>query len=74
MSNRVDPMNETPAFITLKDHKPDFDHNPKCHLINPAKSNLGKVSKSILDNINQQRRHQTQVNQWPKLHRRYLLV
>ena len=45
-------MNETPAFISLKDHKADFENHPKCCLINPAKSSLGKVSKSILDNIN----------------------
>ena len=64
ISNRIDPMNETPAFISLKDHKPDFENNPKCRLINPAKSNLGKVSKSILDNINNRIRIQTQVNQW----------
>ena len=25
------------AFITLKDHKPNFFNNPKCCLINPAK-------------------------------------
>ena len=32
----------TPAFITLKDHKPDFRQNPSCGLINPAKNELGK--------------------------------
>ena len=64
ITNRIDPMNETPAFISLKDHKPDFENHPKCRLINPAKSSLGKVSKSILDNINNDIRRQTQVNQW----------
>ena len=51
-------MNKTAAFISLKDHKPDFENNHKCHLINPAKS------ISILDNINNWIRIQTQVNQW----------
>ena len=64
ISNRINPMNETPAFITLKDHKPDFENHPKCRLINPAKSELGKVSKSILDNISSHIRNQTKVNQW----------
>ena len=64
ISNRVDPMSKTNAFISLKDHKPDFENNPKCRLINPAKSQLGKVSKAILDNINNDIRSQTQMNQW----------
>ena len=64
ITNRIDPMNETPAFISLKDHKADFENNPKCRLINPAKSSLGKVSKSILDNINKIIRQKTQASQW----------
>ena len=49
---------------TLKDHKDNFESNPKCRLINPAKSELGKVSKIILDCINQEIRSSTNVNQW----------
>ena len=64
ISDRIDPMNTTPAFISLKDHKQDFENHPKCRLINPAKSELGKLSKAMLDNINNQIRAQTQVNQW----------
>ncbi len=64
ISNRVNHMTETQAFITLKDHKPDFENHPKCRLINPAKSELGKVSKFILDKVNTQIREQTRVNQW----------
>ena len=45
-------MSKAKAFISLKDHKPDFENHPKCRLINPAKSQLGKVSKAILDKIN----------------------
>ena len=57
-------MAETEAFITLKDHNDNFESNPKCRLINPAKSELGKVSKIILDCINQEIRSSTNVNQW----------
>ena len=57
-------MNETPVFISLKDHKQDFENHPKCRLIKPAKSQLGKISKSILDNINNEVRAHTHVNQW----------
>ena len=45
ITNRIDPMTETPAFISLKDHKPDFENYLKCRPINPAKSTLEKVRK-----------------------------
>jgi hypothetical protein len=64
IGNRIDVMAETEAFITLKDHKDNFESKPKCRLINPAKSELGKVSKVILDSINQKIRSTTDVNQW----------
>jgi hypothetical protein len=57
-------MAETEAFITLKDHMENFESNPKWRLINPAKSELGKVSNVILDSINQEIRSTTNVNQW----------
>ena len=62
--NRTDPMAETTAFLTLKDHKPDLENHPKCRLINPAKSDVGKISKFILDTVNSKIRKQTGVNQW----------
>ena len=40
------------AFITLKDHKTNFANNPTCRLINPTKSEIGKISKQLLDRIN----------------------
>ena len=64
IADRVEPMAQKPAFITLKDHKDDFENHTKCRLINPAKSELGKVSKAILDEINTNIRHHTAVNQW----------
>ena len=57
-------MAEKPAFITLKDHKDNFNSNPKCRLINPSKTELGKVSKIILDDINNRLRSKLHVNQW----------
>ena len=35
------------AFITIKDHKPNFPHNLKCRLINPAKSEMGSVKSTL---------------------------
>lgn len=42
----------TDTFITLNDHKPNFTTNPKCRLINPLKSELGKVSKFLIEKVN----------------------
>ena len=39
------------VFVTLKDHKEDFDTNPKVKLINPFNLEVGKVAQQILDNI-----------------------
>jgi hypothetical protein len=64
ISDRINKTAEKHAFITLKDHKDNFEHNTKCRLINPAKSELGKVSKCMLDRINKVIRLQTNTNQW----------
>ena len=48
----------------MKDHKPDFMNNPTCRLINPSKSEIGIISKHILDNINKKVIHATEVNLW----------
>ena len=57
-------MAKRDAFITIKDHKENFPSNVKCRLINPSTGELGKVSKVILDNINNNIRSATNVNQW----------
>ena len=64
LENRMEAMAPKQAFITLKDHKPNFQNNPSYRLINPAKSELGKVSKQILDRINTQIAAKSSVNQW----------
>ena len=38
LDDRIERFPTPKAFITLKDHKPNFVHNPKFRLINPAKS------------------------------------
>ena len=59
--NKIDIMAKCKAFVTVKDHKENFEQNPKYCLINPAKSELGKV---IFDNINDKIRAKIGVNQW----------
>ena len=52
LTDRINTTSEREPFITLKDHKPNFENNPTCRLINPRKSEIGKVSQQILDRIN----------------------
>ena len=49
IGDRVETMAKREAFITVKEHNDTFEQNPKYRLINPAKSELGRVSKVILD-------------------------
>ena len=51
LDDRMDTLAKAQAFVTLKDHKDNFVSKLPCRLINPAKSELGKVSKKILENI-----------------------
>ena len=57
-------MQETEAYITIKDHKDEFLNKILCRLINPSKSNIGKISKAILDTINKNVVRSTEINQW----------
>ena len=49
IKNRLRPTIEKPAFITIKDHKENLENNMKCRLINPTKTEIGRVSKYMLD-------------------------
>ena len=64
LTDRINTTAEREPFITLKDHKPNFENNPTCRLINPRKSEIGKVSKQILDGINAKVIESTGMNQW----------
>ena len=55
---------ESQCFATLKDHKENFDNNPKVRLINSYKSEPGKISKQILEKINLEVRNKSELNQW----------
>ena len=39
-SDRIEQLAEKEVFITLKDHKPNFENNPTCRMISPTKSVL----------------------------------
>ena len=48
LDERMDCMAKKDADVTLKDNKDNFSANLPCRLINPAKSEVGKLSKAIL--------------------------
>ena len=52
------------CFITLKDHKDNFENNPTTRLINPAKNEVGRISKVVLDKMNKTLCQKLKVNQW----------
>ena len=62
--NRVEIKGDNNCFFTLRDHKDNFVNNPQVRLINPAKNELGRVSKAILGKINLAKREHFSFNQW----------
>ena len=63
LDDRIESYPPRNAFIALKYHKHNFQNHPKCILINPAKSEIGKISKCHLDIINSEVREKTGLNQ-----------
>ena len=61
--NRLEINGENNSFITLKDHKENFNNNPTARLINLAKNELGHISKAILDMANKNIREAMGLNQ-----------
>ena len=51
LDDRIHSLATKDSFITLKDRKPNFNNNPTCRLINPSKSEIGNISKQILQRI-----------------------
>ena len=64
ISDRMFKIVEREAQITVKDHKEDFMNNTKCRLINPTKSEIGKISKSLLREKINIIKNKTNLNQW----------
>ena len=64
LEDRIETIAKKQAFISIKDHKENFPNHVQCRLINPAKSEMGIISKAILDRINNDIVKATQVHQW----------
>ena len=64
VSERVECLAESNAFISLKYRKPNFNSNPKCRLIKPVKREIGKINKYFLEQLNSKVRDLSSVNLW----------
>ena len=60
----IERMYENETYITIKVHKENFPNKISCRLINPSKSDIEKISKTILDKIITKIVSLTNVNQW----------
>ena len=52
------------CFVTLQDHKPNFENKLPTRLINPAKNEIGRISKNIVQTTNTNLRNILQLHQW----------
>ena len=62
--DRIERMYENKPYITIKDHKEHFPNKISFRLINPSKSDIEKISKTILDKIITKIVSLSNVNQW----------
>ena len=61
--SRVEINGENNCFLTIKDYKDNFANNSQVRLVNPAKHELGRISKIILNKINLAIREHFRFNQ-----------
>ena len=48
LEKRMQKFTPGESYVTIKDHKPEFPGKISCRLMNPAKTDVGKLSKIIL--------------------------
>ena len=59
LEDKVDCYAERKSSVTFKDRKENLKNNLPCRLINPAKSEIGIVSRNILQRVNEIVRKET---------------
>ena len=64
LEDRMECLAKAQEFVTLKDHKDGFAESLPCRLITPAKSEVGVVSKDIIDGIIGPMRNDVCKNLW----------
>ena len=64
LEDRIYQTSKKQAFLTLKDHKPNFTNKPSCRLINPNKTELGKIRQHKLAKIVKVVTEKTKLKLW----------
>ena len=64
INKRIPKLENSQAYITVKDHKDNFPATIKCRLINTSKTHIAKISKLILSSIVKDVRTATGLIQW----------
>ena len=64
LDDRIMATQARPARVTLKDHKPNFQEDPKVRLLNPTKPDIQVISRHILSKIIKVVRCKTKYKQW----------
>ena len=49
--DRVQKLDENEVYVTIKDQKEGFPEKISCRLIKPSKTDIGKISKQMLDRV-----------------------
>ena len=52
IDDRVRKLDENEAYVVIKDRKEGFPDKISRRLINPSKTDIGKINKQILDRMN----------------------
>ena len=64
INDRLGKFQKKDAYILFKDHKPNFMNKLQTRLINPSKTELGKISKNIIQDIVTNVREASHSNLW----------
>ena len=64
LEDRMEVFTDANANFLIKDHKEGFPAKVSVRLINPSKTDIGKVSKQILQEINSNLNLVIKQNQW----------
>ena len=64
LDNRMEVYSDSKANMLIKDHKAGFPGNVSVRLINPSKTDLGRVSRCILQDLISDVNHAIKLNQW----------
>ena len=67
LEDRIQILDDIDADISIKDHKEGFSDKISCRLINPSKTDIGKISKQILDKVNTSILEKIKVDPWKNM-------